>query len=399
LIKNRYLYSDVHFSSNNSLIATDKGLFISNEIGGKWKPVNLPNFDIKLTAIEIIGDTIYIGSKDGEVYQSNNLGGTWDLLFQNSNFRDIKNITTINNEIYFTNIGLQKINNNEITEINLNDNVLNKSLFFESNIYYLFALYQGFFYKNDLNSTWKILNDSIFNNGINESAIKIKDSLIFANASENIIKVSNDLGKTWNDTRLGESHDFIYKSFIFDSIIMITTRFNLYYSYYKGKKFVSFRDNNPDFNYRMRYIYFDGINYYATSFNAGILKSTDNGISWKESHISPDSPINYQTTFKLTINDNILVATEHDPLTDFSNSVYISTDNGETWKNNIFTDNEVYIYDMINYKDNIFTKIKDVGNLKFRVSYNEPHFGYQELPYADGLILNGYFQSDKYFND
>ena len=51
------------------------------------------------------------------------------------------------------------------------------------------------------------------------------------------------------------------------------------------------------------------------------------------------------------------------------------------------------------YKDNIFTKIKDVGNLKFRVSYNEPHFGYQELPYADGLILNGYFQSDKYFND
>lgn len=31
--------------------------------------------------------------------------------------------------------------------------------------------------------------------------------------------------------------------------------------------------------------------------------------------------------------------------------------------------------------------------------YNEPHFGYTPIPVEDNLILNGYFQSSKYFAD
>lgn len=30
--------------------------------------------------------------------------------------------------------------------------------------------------------------------------------------------------------------------------------------------------------------------------------------------------------------------------------------------------------------------------------YNEPSFGYNEIPYCDGICLNGYFQSEKYFD-
>lgn len=32
-------------------------------------------------------------------------------------------------------------------------------------------------------------------------------------------------------------------------------------------------------------------------------------------------------------------------------------------------------------------------------TYNEPHFHYQAIPYQEGLCLNGFFQSEKYFND
>jgi len=51
------------------------------------------------------------------------------------------------------------------------------------------------------------------------------------------------------------------------------------------------------------------------------------------------------------------------------------------------------------YKDNIFAKITETNDYKFRVDYAEPRFGYEELPYAPELMLSGYFQSEKYFYD
>lgn len=52
----------------------------------------------------------------------------------------------------------------------------------------------------------------------------------------------------------------------------------------------------------------------------------------------------------------------------------------------------------IKYKNTILRNVKDIDNTP-RVSYTEPRFGYEELPYAPNLGLNGYFQSEKYFID
>lgn len=51
------------------------------------------------------------------------------------------------------------------------------------------------------------------------------------------------------------------------------------------------------------------------------------------------------------------------------------------------------------YRDNILSKINNSSEFKGRVVYHEPKFSYDELPYTENLILDGYFQSDKYFND
>lgn len=51
------------------------------------------------------------------------------------------------------------------------------------------------------------------------------------------------------------------------------------------------------------------------------------------------------------------------------------------------------------YKNNIFSKIKDIKNIEYDVLYNEPKFSYNQLPYYNSLLLNGYFQSEKYFED
>jgi len=51
------------------------------------------------------------------------------------------------------------------------------------------------------------------------------------------------------------------------------------------------------------------------------------------------------------------------------------------------------------YLNNIFSKIRNVNVRYWRGVYNEPKFSYEELPDLPELVLNGYFQSEKYFSD
>jgi len=52
------------------------------------------------------------------------------------------------------------------------------------------------------------------------------------------------------------------------------------------------------------------------------------------------------------------------------------------------------------YKDTIFKNVnnKPLNNIKFDGMYNETKFSYSELPKRDKIILNGYFQSERYFS-
>ena len=58
-------------------------------------------------------------------------------------------------------------------------------------------------------------------------------------------------------------------------------------------------------------------------------------------------------------------------------------------------------YDISLYPTSIFKRLKKVSlrNLKGNIRrYSEPRFEYDRLPLVDNLILDGYFQSSKYFN-
>jgi hypothetical protein len=50
------------------------------------------------------------------------------------------------------------------------------------------------------------------------------------------------------------------------------------------------------------------------------------------------------------------------------------------------------------YKQNIFRNL-NFNDVYCNKKYYEPFFHYQEIPYTNGLFLNGYFQSEKYFID
>lgn len=51
------------------------------------------------------------------------------------------------------------------------------------------------------------------------------------------------------------------------------------------------------------------------------------------------------------------------------------------------------------YSNTIFKKLNKSNNYKFINFYNEPNFNYNEIPYQPDLLIRGYFQSEKYFED
>ena len=51
------------------------------------------------------------------------------------------------------------------------------------------------------------------------------------------------------------------------------------------------------------------------------------------------------------------------------------------------------------YINNIFKNIPSHNHYTFEQSYNEPKFSFSEIPYQKNLILNGHFQSEKYFKN
>jgi len=63
--------------------------------------------------------------------------------------------------------------------------------------------------------------------------------------------------------------------------------------------------------------------------------------------------------------------------------------------NQCHTPNQGYVSSK--YKDNIFKKINTINDFTPSIIYTEPTFSYKELVYQKNILLNGFFQSEKYF--
>lgn len=51
------------------------------------------------------------------------------------------------------------------------------------------------------------------------------------------------------------------------------------------------------------------------------------------------------------------------------------------------------------YSNTIFKNIKKIDDFKFENFYREIKFSYDKIPYKKNLLIDGYFQSEKYFED
>ncbi len=383
------LYYFVYFTDDISYIGTNKGFYKSFGFGERWEKYMLPINSQEINNILIDNNDMYISTKTGEIYHSNDNGLNLNIIYFDNMNINISKIKKINGRIFFTSsLGVFEIENGIVNSIELKDKAYYTKVLFDNNKTYIF-MYPGIQYSEDNLSSWKILYDSINPKIFKNNRFEMKDSLIIAiDYSQNILSISRDLGKSWVDTNVVPLGDNLQEIKIFDDVVTCISNKNFLYSYDNGLNWINYSENNSGFNTKFRKIYkISQTTFLASTYNDGILISTDKFQNWNKINSSEESLIYNETTNFISINKNKIISPkiEYDLIDQYnysyiSDNLFYSSDFGITWELKKFSENKVYIFDMMNYKENIFLATS-------KGFYYSTNFGNSWAKYNNGLDI------------
>lgn len=283
---------------------TDRGLFASANNGELWKPSGngMPPGDF-VTSLAEADSSIIAGTFSG-IFRSTDKGNNWEPAIVDSQivFLEITNLAVMGKNILAgTFEGMYLSNNNGKTWRKANTGIISTyiaSLAARGNT--IFAGSNGIFRSTDKGDNWQEVNRGLISTGFGYPFINklfLKDSLIFA-ASEGLgVFISTDNGQSWLQSNSGFSVGP-------DSVIDVTT--------FAGS----------------------GSRIFAATYNKGVYLTTDNGKNWKEvSNGLPKLMDSIKTRYSYIYSlaaagNNVLAGTNYQKI----NTVFISTDNGSSWK-------------------------------------------------------------------
>lgn len=64
-------------NENNIFAGTSNGIFLSTDNGINWNPINADMYEVQITGILIMGDTLYAATQSDGVYISTDFGNSW----------------------------------------------------------------------------------------------------------------------------------------------------------------------------------------------------------------------------------------------------------------------------------------------------------------------------------
>ncbi|MFW5804674.1 MAG: T9SS type A sorting domain-containing protein [bacterium] len=241
---------------------------------GQWIPANGPNMGT-VTSIVLNSNTIFVGTKDGGIYFSNNEGESWEAA----------------------NIGYPTA---DVYDLNLHENILYA------------ATSKGIYKSNLSDNNWSFVNDTII-----FKHLVILGEKMFAGRKGKGIYLSTNNGKTWEEKNLGISNKTITSLAIDGNNIYAGTETTLYLSKNFGESWIAIF-NSPWGRFFSTEVVNEKI--YA-GINGGLYCSFDQGMTWEIANSSlPTSPV-YAI---LSVGEEIYIGFDAD-------GVYYSPDNGNTW--------------------------------------------------------------------
>lgn len=369
-------------------IGTNKGLYISSDFGLNWVKSNLNVPFQEIIKFERNGNNLYVGTKFGEIFKSTNLGENWESVYKSNSSNPILVLQKVGDEIFFSQAGLST-GIYKLTDTGFEDYIIPVPSSNIKNVYdneklYLLTNLTGIYTSDDFSETWNVLNDSLYKNRFQKNRFFVEDNILVAyNPLDYYISFSNDFGKTWQDKQFGAM--YVSASLNNGRILVTNSNGIRYFSDDGGTTWVNINEQygeNPEGRFYINKILKDNNDLLGvTTFN-GIVKSTNNGITWNKLVEQEYPPYFLEGLNNFAFFKNTIIATRISRSEGTGNTILISTDYGKSFKEIQFSDSLIRFNEVINYKENFFIS----SSLGFHYSTDN---GETWMIYNDGLPNNG----------
>ncbi|HSR18171.1 MAG TPA: T9SS type A sorting domain-containing protein, partial [Ignavibacteriaceae bacterium] len=300
--------------SNLILVGTyTDGLYKSSDNGNTWIKTNIETQSIY--AVTFIGKDILAASYNDDVYRSTDLGETWtkseiggDLSVQNFIIHEEKIFAATNDGLFFSidnGVNWEPLN---LSRIYVHDLIINGSFILAGTI-------QGAYFSTDSGLNWTERNDGLLS--LDVTSLAYSDSKLFAGSFGIGVSLSTDNGETWITYNNNLSNRFLEGLCLKDDILLAGTYGGLFRT---SSSLDLWQKVSKETGSKSFFVSNDEI--FASSDN-GVLRSTDNGNTWKKID-SVYEGVLIRSWAVLKINDIILASYNN-------RGIRVSTDNGLSW--------------------------------------------------------------------
>lgn len=320
----------VQITSNNLIVATDNGLFISNDSGESWRSLSFSLLNQKFNTITCISDTIYAGGNNGKVIFSSDGGDTWNNFGNAIPYISVYDMVNCgNNLLASTSEGVLFSNNEGETWQNINYDFPQTNLeyfplktiskFATDGLNKVFAATDNgeIFVSNDKGISWIQLYDAFDEMSEILKMTYADNKLILATKKQ--ILLSNNNGASWSYLRWNEM----------GNILSIVFKNNKLYAAIKYEGIYSV-DLSSQYDWKLLDNSFEHLDYGVFGKNLEIYnndifitngerlyKSNLNNINWEQTSLFA------KEMWNINVGQNrILIISSFD-------EVYINQDNGE----------------------------------------------------------------------
>jgi photosystem II stability/assembly factor-like uncharacterized protein len=364
---------DIVVSESKVYIGTSKGVFLSTDNGASWKNIGLSNSAV--TSLAVSDGNIIAGMDGGKLFISTDSGSSWQAINKGLSNLTVKSISILGKNIY---VGTYHGGMFKSADYGTNWQAINSGLIYgkyasvsslASSDSIIFAgcsrdEFGGIYFSNDHGLNWNISNNSFLGEIV--KSIQVSGNNIFAGVFGKGVFLSTDNGLTWKNmgfTGLTTTHQ-VNTLAINGSNIYVGAIGGMFRSTDNGTNWKEI--NNGIIANNINAIATDGINtFIGTSqfyeYPGGVYLSTNNGESWQYKSngsvwhnkdimslvlsgtrifagtyygflVSNDSGASWTDTGINDIIKSFAVSGTNIFAGAYSGQVYLSTNNGVSWK-------------------------------------------------------------------
>ncbi len=264
----------------------------SDKVFAQWIKTVLPNpttghgaLPGRVVSLEADGSNIYAGTLGGNIYLSQDDGGSWAYIDSGLTTSDINAILKFNGSLYVGTYGdgIFISSNNGMTWKRSGNSLSNLNIYsiveIDSNLF-AGTWGGGVFVSTDYGSTWKQSNSGLSNPNVR--TLGIRGKRLYAGTWGDGIYFSDDYGASWLQSNIGINKLYIYSIASDGSNVYLGNDDGVYLSVNGGFSW-SLVNNGLTTSY-IRALMIIQPNLLAGTSGEGVFLSTNNGTSWADAN-------------------------------------------------------------------------------------------------------------------